>query len=256
MFFPMKHLPLRLFLASALGCGAAALPAATRPSDEGVPLHIDVRSTVDAKWEGFRKLANVAHGKLYLLAAVSEVPSAQPLIKPVDRRALADRLRQELAGHGFREITPQEIPQTVLTVTYGRGYLRNPYLADTMLDEDTTGVPTATITSPKQAMRMREFDAEGKLQKAQFEKLYVAVTAWQYPAKPGDKPNQLWRTVMVTDNPDGRDLNLALPAMLAAGAGWFDRDIKEGDVTVKSTMPAGSVNLGPLNVIEEARPGR
>ena len=251
MFSPMQHQPLRLAFASALCCVAAAVPAATRPTDEGVPLNIDVRSTVDAKWEGFRKLATVAHGKLYLLAAVTEVPSAEKMIKPVDKGALAVHLRQEMSRHGFREITADQIPEVVLTVTYGRGYLRNPYLADAMLDDATTGVPTATITSPKQGMRMREFDAEGKLQKAQFEKLYVAVTAWQYPAKPGDKPSQLWRTVMVTDNPDGRDLNLALPALFAAGVGWFDRDIKEGEVTVKSTMPTGTVKLGPLNVIEE-----
>ncbi len=223
------------------------------PTDAGVPLDIDVRSTVDPKWEGFRKLAKVVHGKLYLLAAVSEVPSAARLIKPVDRVALAAHLRREMSRHGFREITAQEIPEVVLTVTYGRGFLRNPYLADAMVDEATAEVPTATITSPKQAMRMREFDAEGKLQKAQFEKLYVAVTAWQYPARPGDKPNQLWRTVMVTDNPDGRDLNLALPAMFAAGAGWFDRDIKEGEVTVKSALPVGTVKLGPLEVIEKEK---
>lgn len=247
----MKYHPAGHAIASLLCCLAVASPAAPAPSDGGVPLDIDVRSTVDAKWEGFRKLATVAHGRLYLLAAVTEAPSARKVIKPVDRGALAAHLRRELSRHGFREITEQEIPAVVLTVTYGRGFLRNPHLADTMLDEDTTGVPTATITSPKQAMRMREFDAEGKLQKAQFEKLYVAVTAWQYPAKPGDKPNQLWRTVMVTDNPDGRDLNLALPAMFAAGAGWFDRDIKDGEVTVKSTMPAGTVKLGPLEVLQD-----
>lgn len=242
----------RLAFACVLGGLPAAVTAAA-PSDAGVPLDIDVRSTVDAKWEGFRKLPTVTHGKLYLLAAVSAVPSAAKLIKPVDRAALAAHLRQELSRHGFREITAQEIPEVVLTVTYGRGFLRNPYLADAMLDEATSEVPTATITSPKQAMRQREFDAEGKLQKAQCEKLYVAVTAWQYPARPGDKPNQLWRTVMVTDNPDGRDLNLALPALFAAGAGWFDRNIKEGEVTVKSTMPTGTVKLGPLEVIEAGK---
>lgn len=251
----MKYRPACLAFALFLPCLAVAAADSGRPSDEGVPLEIDVRSTVDAKWEGFRKLATVAHGKLYLLASVSEVPSAQKMIQPVDKGTLAAHLRAELACHRFREITAQQIPEVVLTVTYGRGYLRNPYLADTMFDEDTTGVPTATITSPKQMMRMREFDAEGKLQKAQFEKLYVTVTAWQYPAKAADKPVLLWRTVMLTDNPDGRDLNLALPAMLAAGAGWFDRDIKEGEVTVKSMMPAGTVKLGPLEVIED-RPAK
>jgi hypothetical protein len=249
----MKYHPARLAFAAVLSGVAIAVSAATRPSDTGVPLDIDVRSTVDAKWEGFRKLATVAHGKRYLLAAVTEVPSAEKLIKPVDKGALAAHLRQEMARHGFREITAQEIPEVVLTVTYGRGYLRNPYLADAMVDEATPGIPTSTITSPKQAMRQREFDAEGKLQKAQFEKLYVAVTAWQYPGDRKGKPNQFWRTVMVVDNPDGRDLNLALPAMLAAGAGWFDRDIKEGEVTVKSTMPTGTVRIGPIEVIEAGK---
>jgi hypothetical protein len=224
----------------------AAPPA---PSAGGVPLDIGVRSTVEAKWVGGRKFAPVVHGKIYLLAAATEGPSAEKIIKPVDRAALAAQLRQELSRHGFREITAREIPDVVLTVTYGRGYLRNPYLADAMLDEVTTGVPTATITSPQQAMRQREFNAEEKLQRAQFEKLFVAVTAWQYPAGPGAKPNQLWRTVMVVDNPAGRDLNLALPAMLAAGAGWFGRDSKEGEVTVQSTMPSGTVKLGPLEVL-------
>lgn len=120
-----------------------------------------------------------------------------------------------------------------------------------MIDEVTPGVPTATMTSPKQAMRQRGFNAEAKLQKAQFEKLYIAVTAWRYPERRGEKPYQFWRTVMATDNPDGRDLNLAMPAMLAAGVGWFDREIKEGEVTVNSTVPAGTVTIGPLNVIEE-----
>jgi hypothetical protein len=55
---------------------------------------------------------------------------------------------------------------------------------------------------------------------------------------------------MVVDNPDGRDLNLAMPAMLAAGVRYFDQDIKDDQVTINSTMPAGTVKLAPLEVIE------
>jgi hypothetical protein len=247
----MKHHPVRLALASAL-CGVAAfLPATTRPSDEGVPLSIDVRSKVEAKWEGFRKLATVAHGKLYLLATVSEVEVADKLVKPLDRAALATHLRREMAAKGFREITGGETPEIVLTVVFGRGYLRNPHLDGAAEEMSPEGLPQVSINSAKQAMRQRQPGFERKRQSAQAEKLYIAVTAWQYPPVKGQKPNQLWRTVMVTDNPDTRDLNLAMPAMLAAGVGYFDRDIKDDEVTINSTMPTGTVKLGPLNVLEE-----
>jgi hypothetical protein len=240
----------RWFPVLALSLVAGGLTAtAANPTDAGLPLDIDIRSTVDPKWEGFRKLETVAHGKLYLLAAVNEVPSAEKLTKPVNQGALAAQLRREMSTHGFREITGEEIPEVVLTVTYGRGFLRNPHLEDAMVEDLSNGVPVATITSPKQAMRQREAGYEAKVQKAQFEKLFVAVTAWQYPASRTEKPNQIWRTVMVVDNPDGRDLNLAVPAMLAAGVGYFDRDIKDGEVTVNSTAPSGRVKLGPLDVI-------
>ena len=247
------HLSLRgAFRGALLILALASMPGAEAPpSDAGVPLEIDVRSAVDQGWAGLRKRGAVTHSKRYLLAAISEVPSAEKMARPVDPGALAAHLRQELARHGFREITAQEIPEVVLTVTYGRGFLRNPHLEDAMLDDATTGVPTATITSPKQAMRQRGFNAEARLQKAQFEKLYLAVTAWKYPEARGEKPHFFWRTVMAVDNPDGRDLNLALPAMLAAGAGYFDREIKDPEVTINSTLPTGTVKLGPLDVIEE-----
>jgi hypothetical protein len=229
-----------------------SLSAATTPTDEGVPLNIDVRSTIDPKWEGFRKFKQVPHGKVYLLASVKEVVAEQAMVKPLDEFALVALLRQELKQQGFRESAEPEKAEVVLTVTYGRGFVRNPF-ADDMLDTISSDPPMVTITSAKQAMRQREPGYEGKMQKAQFEKLYIAVTAWKFPSRKGEKPNQLWRTVMVTDNPDGRDLNLAMPAMLAAGAGWFDKEIKGGEVTVNSTMPVGNVRLAPFEVIETGK---
>ena len=82
------------------------------------------------------------------------------------------------------------------------------------------------------------------------------ISAWQFPAKAGEKPNLLWRTVVATDNPDTRDLNLAMPAMLAAGADYFDKDTPDGEVTINTTMPTGRVKLGPLEVLPDARPGK
>jgi hypothetical protein len=229
----------------------AAWAAGEAPSDQGVPLEIDVRSTVDPRWQGVHKLGAAAHGKLYLLAAVKEVPSVEKIFRPVDQAALVAQLRQELAAQGFREINATQKPEVVLTVTYGRGFLRNPYLDGAQVDELTPGgPPTSTIVMAKQAARQREAGFEAKVQKAQMEKLYIAVTAWQYPDTKGEKPHQFWRTVMVVDNPDGRDLNLAMPAMLAAGVRYFDQDIKDDQVTINSTMPAGTVKLAPLEVIE------
>ena len=249
----MKLVRAFLALASLLSGPAFAAPAT--PTDGGVPLNIDVRSKIDPKWEGFRKLKTVAHGKLYLLAAVNEVEVVDKLVKPLDKGALATLLRREMAAKGFREITAGETPEVVLTVAFGRGYLRNPYLDDAAEEMSPEGLPQVNVNSPKQAMRQRQPGFERKLQAAQAEKLYIAVTAWEYPAVKGRKPNLLWRTTMVTDNPAERDLNLAMPAMLAAGAGYFDRNV-EDEVTINSTMPTGTVKLGPLNVIEEPKPGK
>jgi hypothetical protein len=232
----------------------ASLSAVTTPTDEGVPLSIDVRSKIDPKWEGFRKKATVAHGKLYALVAVNEVANIDKLVKPMDRGALANVLRREMAAKGFREITAGEAPEIVVTVTFGRGYLRNPHLEDVSEDVDPEGQPQVNINSAKQAMRQRQPGFERKMQSAQLEKLYIAVTAWSPPVK-GQKANQLWRTVMVTDNPDGRDLNQAMPAMLAAGVGYFDRNVPDDEVTIHATMPKGTVTIGPLEVIED-KPGK
>lgn len=247
----------------ALGLAAVAMLAAVgartvaaQPTDEGVPLRIDVRSKVDDKWIGFRKLRTEAHGKRYYLALVKEVTSVEPLARPVDAAAMGRQLRAEMASQGFKEITVGEKPEIVLTVNFGRGYPRNPYTEDAMIDELTPGTPTSTVVLPSQMMRQRSFDGEGRLQKAQEEKLYISVSAWQYPETKGEKPNLLWRTVIVTDNPDTRDLNLAMPSMLAAGVKYFDRTIKDGEVTINTTMPTGTVKLGPLEVIEPAPPGK
>jgi hypothetical protein len=239
-----------------LGAGLISIGlSAQTPTDEGVPLLIDVRATVDQRWNGMRKGGPVAHGKVYGLAAVKESTSPKyPLVKPLNESELVRLLRAELAARGFREMGPQEKPDVVLTVTYGRGFLRNPYMEDGLLDEVSDGIPTSQLVSAKQAMRQREAGFEQKFQRAQAEKLHITVSAWKFPEARGEKPHLYWRTVMVTDNPDSRDLNLAMPALLTAGAKYFDRETKEGEVTITTTMPTGTVKLGPLNVIEEVKP--
>ncbi len=223
----------RTWLVIGLGLAAIAVPAAEMPADEGVPLSVDIRTSVDQRWQGFRKGGAIAHGKRYLLASVKEAAGAVPLIRPVNEGELIRLVRSELGKHGFQEITREQKPEIVLTVNYGRGFLRNPHLEDAMVDETNSENTTiVTITSLAQLMRQRE---------ANFE----------YPEDRGEKPHFFWRAIMAVDNPDGRDLNRALPAMLAAGAGYFDRETKEPEVTINSTLPTGTVKLGPLDVIEE-----
>ena len=234
----------------------ASLSAVTTPTDEGVPLNIDIRAEVDQGWQGISKRGPEAHGKIYALVSLKETKTQDPLLKPVDEHELLRLLRAELGANGYREIAPGENPDVVLTVTYGRGFLHNPHVErGTITDEQGADGPTVSITSASQALKRREPGFEEKMQRAQAEKLSITVSAWRLPAARGEKPHLYWRTSMVTDNPAGRDLNLAMPALLKAGAKYIDRETKEGEVTIKTTMPTGTVKLGPLNVIEEVKPG-
>jgi hypothetical protein len=237
--------------------GPSLSAAATAPTDEGVPLLIDIRAEVDQGWKGLSKRGPVAHGKVYALVSVKETKTEEPLLKSLDEHELLRLVRAELAANGFREIAAGEKPDVVLTITYGRGFLHNPHVErGTVTDELNSEGPTANINSARQAFKQREPGFEAKRQRAQAEKLSITVSAWKLPAARGEKPHLYWRTSMVTDNPAGRDLNLAMPALLKAGAKYFDRETKEGEVTINTTMPTGTVKLGPLNVIEEAKPGK
>jgi hypothetical protein len=246
----------RLRLIVALFAAATAASAAEAPTPEGVPLHIDIRGEVDQGWKGLSKRGPVAHGKVYALVSVKETKTEEPLLKPLDEHELLRLLRAELGANGYREIVPGEKPEVVLTVTYGRGFLHNPHMERGAMDEISADVATANLTSAKQAFKSREPGFEAKMQRAQAEKLSITVSAWKLPAARGEKPHLYWRTSMVTDNPASRDLNLAMPALLKTGAKYFDRETKDGEVTINTTMPTGTVKLGPLNVIEEPKPGK
>jgi hypothetical protein len=192
----------------------------------------------------------IEHGKIYALAAINEVPSAEKLVKPVRKARLVELLRAELAARGFTEITAGQRPEVVLTVLYGRGWLRNPYLKGAMLDEVTDSVPTSTIVLPSQALRQREFGYESKVQDAQQEKLFIRVTAWKYPETPEEKPANLWKTTMVVDDPANRDMNGVLREMLTAGGAYFDRQMDTEEIRINSETPEGRVILAPMKILE------
>jgi hypothetical protein len=168
----------------------------------------------------------------------------------VNKARLVQLLRTELHARGFTEITATQRPDVVLTVLYGRGWLRNPYLKGAMMDEVSDSIPTSTIVQPEQALRQREPGYETKVQDAQQEKLFIRVTAWKYPETPQEKPANLWKTTMVVDDPANRDLNQVLREMLMAGGAYFDRQIDTEEIRINSETPEGRVILAPMKILE------
>ena len=55
---------------------------------------------------------------------------------------------------------------------------------------------------------------------------------------------------MIVDDPDHRDLNAIAAEMLAAGAPYFDKEIKEEEVDIYKPLPEGRVNVGAPEVVE------
>jgi hypothetical protein len=220
-----------------------------------------VRSSVDQRWKGVHKGGPIEHGKVYLIASLNEAPSAEKLVQPVDEAGLLAQLRQVLNSRGFRESGAGETPDVVLTLLYGRGHLRNPYLAN--IDGDISSdslVPTAGESLWAASVNPRLYDKrqwgyyEHKLMAAQKEKLFIRVTAWKFPGDRKEKPAEFWKTTMVVDEPDQHDLNELYPKMLAAGAHFFDRPMKEEEVTIATPLKEGSVKLGPLIIVEPDGP--
>ena len=248
-----------LWLFSA--AGPATTVRAAQESD-AIELDVGVRSYVDKPVSGFKNKPAPEHGKVYQIAQLHELRADDKLVRQVDERGMLKTLREELAGRGFRERAKGQAPDIFLTVDYGRGYLTNPFTAASSMNDlagDLQGMPEQTIrASDANAMDLllkMHFQPgyEAKIQKAQFEKLYIRVTAWQNPPPAPGKFKMLWKTTMVVDDPDHRDLNNVYKEMLAAGSGYFDREAKEPEVDVYKPVPEGHVKLGPTEVIEEPK---
>lgn len=240
-------------------CGLAREIAAPAPA----AVEIGVRSSVDQRWQGVRKLGPIEHGKVYLIASLNQAPSAGKLVQPVDEAGLLAQLRQVLNSRGFRECLTGDTPDVVLTLLYGRGHLRNPYLAN--IDGDISSDSLAP--TPEESMLAASVDPrlygkrgwgayEHKLMLAQKEKLFIRITAWKFPDDRKEKPAELWKTTMVVDDPEARDMNELYPKMLAAGAPFFDHHMKQEEVTIAAPIKEGRVKLGPLNILEESVPGK
>lgn len=258
----MQRHPFTPHFIRGLACLALAA-GSVRAAEAAAEVAIGVRSSVDQRWQGVRKGGPIEHGKVYLIASLRQAPSAGKLAQPVDEAGLLGELRQLLKSRGFREAAPSDTPDVVLTLLYGRGHLRNPYLAN--IDGDISAdsiVPTPAESLLAASVDPRLYDKrqwgyyEHKLLAAQKEKLFIRVTAWKFPGDRQEKPAELWKTTMVVDEPDQHDLNTLYPKMLAAGVPFFDRHLKEEEVTMLTPLKEGSVRLGPLNILEEGVPAK
>lgn len=241
----------------SISASIGSLIAAPSADRSDAQVEIDVRSYVDERWEGVRKRGPIEHGKVYLIASVNESPSSKKLVQPVDKTGLLRQFRQTLTSHGFSEVTEGGTPDVVLTMLYGRGFVRNPYLANIDGDSDAPSIePTAAESARAAAIKPSLYQDrlwgryEQKVIKAQKEKLFIRVTAWKVPSHAQEKPVELWKTTMVVDEPDQNDLNQLYPQMLAAGASFFDRPMKTEEVTISKPLKEGNVEVGPVRVVD------
>lgn len=251
-----------LCLSTVLAADPPATPATPGRNSTEITLDVDVRSSVDRPFQGLRKAPLKANGKHYSIAALSLAPSVATLVRPVDEGRMLLLLRQELSKRGFREFAGgKEPPEIILTVIYGRGWLKNPYMSymtETPNSEFGSGNVVTISGADPHFLRSKEFRFEEKLQKANYEKLFIRVTAWKYPdpklKDPKGKksvPRELWKTDMILDDPDNRDLNQFIEEMFAAGSAFFDREMDKEEITVSSVIPEGRVILAPLEFPDE-----
>jgi hypothetical protein len=240
----------------AFGWGLAMVaPSAHAVANEDVPLIIQVRSAVDQPFEGLGKADIVEHGKVYALVSIEEMPGEEKLVKPVNEAELLEALHGELAKQGFTRTAAGQKPDIAITVNYGRGWLPNPYMDD-MSFYAAGDPPIYSLAGvvPTQLMRRYEPRFEEKLQNANFEKLYIHIMAWDYPKEPPPpkyKPKLLWKTTVLTDSPEDRDLNRFFPKMLAAAGGYFDRKTAKEEAEIFDDMPVGRVILRDMKVLKD-----
>ena len=247
--------------------GGTVVLTPVRAQEDGSQLDVGVRTQVDRN----KILPNgarahlppdaQAHRKIYDLVLVQPVQSKLKLVKPVNANALAAELFRQLDAHGYHRVEPNQKPEIVLTVIYGRSWLPNPYLTrgvdvDNMGPEQEPINETALLEDPVVVAHLRENGVESQASKASFEKLFIMVRAWKNPSDPKEKPLALWVATMLVDDPDHRDLNLISKQMFEAGAPYFDKEIKGEEVDIMKPLPEGHVKVGPPEVVAPKSPGK
>lgn len=282
-----ERLSLRLF--AVAGCFALTAPEVQAQENQ---LEVDVRPSVTDKsiiWSNKPKASGEGgHGKIYGIASVAEIRAGTWLIKPVDEDALVSLVLKELDRNGFREFQKGEKPDILLTVSYGRGDLTNPYIRDQgevggseapgqfsgvtpdsgnavvqqihgagsdVGHANDSGATSVSITgaAAHQLFDEKSHGFEQRLQRAGYEKLYIRISAWAYPTAGKAKPKMLWKTIMCVDDPDNRDLNAVAAKMLEAGAPYFDKTIRDPEAIIFKPLAGEQVNVGTPEVVEGRR---
>jgi hypothetical protein len=200
------------------------------------------------------------HGKTYGILAVQLISSDLKLVKPVDARGLMGLVCHELDSHGFTQVAKGGKPDILITVQYGRAWLRNPYYGDTQVtyipggpDGGAGATRNLTMADAKTFARLKEPGIEAKAQVAELEKLCIKLTAWEYLTDPKAKSHQVWNTTMIVDDPDHRDLNAIAAEMLATGSPYFGKQIKEEQLDINKPLPNGHVNVGTPEVVDRPK---
>jgi hypothetical protein len=240
---------------------AALLASGTR-AEQVNDLDIGVRADLDKPLElkapsGELSAAALAGGKIFVMTPPQLAPSVEKLVKPVDADAMLAQLYQVLERNDFRAAKPNETPEIVITLHYGRGYLRNPYfgLGYGSQNAMNSSAPTVSIILPTMDNVLGlGTGTEAKRQKSEYEKLFLLVSAWDYAKAKGGKPQRLWKTLIYVDDPDHRDLGSVFKKMLAAGGPYFGRKIKKEEEEISTALPEGHVKLGPTTVIDDKKP--
>ena len=272
---PFFALPLLL-----VASGLALMVPAARAQD----VSIDVRSKVmdkDLQW-GHKTDSpeEGGHSKTFAIVAIDEVKAVDKLVKPVDQDNILRQLYEQLLANGFTKYAKGAKPDILLAVSYGRGEMSNPYFRGqgeiggfsvpapapsgmtgqvaegrAFSDTDATSVTlTGAIQIGQSVFDSKSPGHEAGLQKAGFEKLFIRVTAFAYPTDPKAKLKMLWKTVIVADDPDHRDLNKIAAEMFKAGAPYFDKDLKVPEIQFYNGVPQGHVNVGTPEVVPPTTP--
>ena len=265
----MKNPSATVLLAACFGLITVVAQAQVNQLDVGVRTKVTDKANIYAG-KTRATPGSGGHSKIYGIMAVQEIKSDWKLVRPVNENAILQLLSEELNKNGFQLYAPGTKPDIVITASYGRGELENPYIRDggdtggdyragAMLIANNSGIGTsndagATTSVITGAFSQQLLDEktpgyQAALQKASYEKLYIRVTAWAYPTDPKARPKMLWKTIMVVDDPDHRDLNAVAAKMLEAGAPFFDKEIRDPEAQVFKALPDGRVNVGVPEVI-------
>ena len=253
--------------------GAAPPPstllAVSSPNEFSIGIRSGVDLAVKSRQQRETEQADPSHKKpVYALVWVREAPDGQKLIKPVNARAIGEKLMQVLDAQGFRRFKPGQKPDIIIGAKYCRAELPNPYSFQIGhpdkkrggITEQANPVLDNLSDSGHVVARPPFFEpmtgVVEKSQRGNLEKLIIIVVAWKYPppADPKAEIKPLWRSTMAVDDPDHRDLNAVAAKMLEAGAPFFDRELTEPEITISQPLPEGHVTLGEIKVIEDPKP--